>query len=75
MIVEIKSKEEVGRESIDLLMEILGQAEKGEIESLAIVTRSPNGYIRTRSTASSDKHHLMAGAMYLLFDLLKNSGG
>lgn len=67
-IVSIVKKQEFP-DVIDMLEDLLAKARAGEVESMAIVGRMPNGNLFSKRTRTLDKHHLLAGVLYLLHDL------
>lgn len=67
-VVSIVKKTEFP-EVIETLEDLLAKARSGELESIAIVARSPDGRILSKRTKTLDKHHLVAGVVYLLNDL------
>jgi len=72
-ILDLKTgaREHDAKNVVDELEMLLASAKAGEIESFAIVTRTPDGTLRTRSTPSRDIHHLLAGVSYLQYDIIK----
>ena len=71
-ISEVSRSEDGGYpEVVELCEKLLAEAKAGQIESMAAMFVRPNRDVCTKVTASDNAHLNVAGAVYLLLDLVK----
>jgi hypothetical protein len=64
-------KPTINQSCVEILEDYLAKARDGAIESVALIARTPDGKIYTRVSTAHDRHHLLAGTLYIQKDLIR----